>query len=163
MRLFVAVRPSEHACELLAAALGRPPDPRWHVTLAFLGEQPAAEPFDLTEVAARHAGFALRLEGGGTFHGRVLYAGLSGDTDTLTSLAEDVRRACRKAGATIERRRFHGHLTLKRGQGLKVPPALAEHRGPRWSVREVELVRSTLGGPVPATHEVLRTFPLAPT
>lgn len=162
MRLFVAVRPSEHACAALADALGRPADPRWHVTLVFLGEQSTAEPFDLAEVAARHAGFALRLEGGGTFHGRVLYAGLSGSTEALTALADDVRDACRRAGAEVERRPFHGHLTLKRGLRLTVPPALAEHRGPRWDVRDVELVRSTLGGPQPATHEVLARFPLGP-
>lgn len=162
MRLFVAVRPTERACVALAEALGRPADPRWHVTLAFLGEQPAAEPFDLTAAAARHGGFSLRLEGGGTFHGRVLFAGLSGDTEALGAVADDVRQACRDAGAEIESRPFHGHLTLARGQGLAVPPALQQHRGPRWHVHELELVRSVLGGPTPATHEVLARFPLGP-
>ena len=159
MRLFVAVRPTEQARTALARALRRPADPRWHVTLAFLGEQPAPEPFDLTAATAGHQGFSLRVEGGGTFHGSVLFAGLAGDTEALQHLAEDVRAACRDAGALIEDRPFHPHLTLARGKGLRVAPALREHRGPDWPVTEVELVRSVLGRR--ARHEVLARFPLA--
>jgi 2'-5' RNA ligase len=158
VRLFVAARPSAAACAALARSLGRPADPRWHVTLAFLGEQPAAEPFDLAEVARRHAPFTLRLESAGTFGGAVLWAGLGGDTGALRSLAVDVQQACREAGAELEVRPYHAHLTVARGRRLRVPARLRAHHGPDWTVQGVELVRSVLGPPT--THEVLAHFPL---
>lgn len=156
MRLFVAVRPSGPACAALAAAAGRPADPRWHVTLAFLGDRPDAEPLvtGLATAAAGHAPLALRLEGGGTFGGRVLWAGLGGQLEALAALADDVRRTLHVG----DPRPFHPHLTLARGTRLVVPAGVASHRGPRWQVREVELVRSRLGSR--PEHEVLARLPL---
>lgn len=156
MRLFVAVRPPAAALAQLAAALGRAPDPKWHLTLAFLGERPAADPLldPLQEVALAHPAFELFLRGGGTFGGRVLWVGVAGDADALRALADDVRRA---VGVT-EERPFRAHLTLARGRGLVVPADLAALEGQPWSVTEVELVRSVLG--TSAQHRPLRSFPL---
>lgn len=157
MRLFVAVRPPAAALAQLAAALGRRPDPKWHLTLAFLGERPATEPLldPLQEVALGHPVFELSLRGGGTFGGRVLWVGITGEMDALRALADDVRRA---VGVT-EERPFRAHLTLARGRGLVVPAGLAALEGQPWSVTEVELVHSILGRS--AQHQLLRSFPLA--
>lgn len=162
MRLFVAVRPSAAALTSLAGALGVAVDSRWHITLAFLGEQPAADPFlaPLSDVAGGSAAFELSLSGGLTFGARVLAASVTGDVEALSHLARDVQDACRSAGADVDDRPFRPHLTLARGRRLHVPAALAAHDGPPWRVDVVELVRSHLGRR--SEHEVLHRFPLRP-
>lgn len=154
MRLFVAVRPPPDACTALAGAAGRAADPRWHLTLAFLGDRPAAEPLlaPLAEAAARHPPFVLALTGGGTFGGRVLWAGVAGDLTPLAALAQDVREAV----DAVEERPFHPHLTLARGHRLAVPARLRQHVGEPWPVTELELVLSRS-----SVHEVLHRLPLA--
>ncbi len=150
----MAVRPPPDACTALAAALGQAPDPRWHVTLAFLGERPDADSLLslLAGVARQHAAFSLALQGGGTFGGPVLWAGLAGDLPALSALATDVQRVL----DAVEERPFHGHLTLARGRRLAVPAGLSAHVGEPWPVTEVELVRSHF-----SRHEVLARVPLA--
>jgi 2'-5' RNA ligase len=157
VRLFVAVRPPAAVRAQLAAALGRPVDRRWHLTLAFLGERPDAAPLAeaLTAVGRRHAPLALGLAGGGTFGRRVLWTGLSGDLSALTALAQDVRDAL----GVVEERPFRPHLTLARGNGLVVPAGLRGFASSGWKATEVELVRSHLGRT--AEHEVLHRAPLA--
>jgi 2'-5' RNA ligase len=151
MRLFVAVRPPAAVCAALAAAAARPVDPRWHVTLAFLGERPDAAPVveALDGLVQRHRAFTLALAGGGTFGGRVLWCGLSGELAALTALATDVRAAV--AGG--EDRPFRAHLTLARGRHLVVPTGLHGFASEPWEVNEVELVRSRLART--AEHAVL--------
>jgi 2'-5' RNA ligase len=156
LRLFAAVRPSVAAAEHLAAALGRDVDPRWHVTLAFLGEQPAADAFDLRPPASRHLPFPLALSGAARLGRSVVATGVRGDTRALAGLARDVQDTCRAAGAVLERRRWRPHLTVSR-DGV-VPAALWDYEGPAWTVTQVELVHSVLGRA--ATHEVLRAFRL---
>ncbi|MCW2598938.1 MAG: 2-5 ligase [Frankiales bacterium] len=160
MRLFVAVRPPTAVLESLAETLGREVDDRWHLTLAFLGEQPGPEAFrdPLADVAAHQPPLVLSLTGGQTFGGRVLSAAVTGDVPALQELALHVRDACRSAGADIEDRRFRPHLTLARGRGLSVPAALAAYQGPPWVVEGFDLVHSRLGRR--AEHAVLNSFPL---
>lgn len=155
MRLFVSVRPSSEAVEDLLRRV-RGPAERWHVTLAFLGEQPAAAPYDdaVADAVRGRGPFRLRLAGGGSF-GRATWAGVEGDVEALRALQADVTAACRAAGAELERRRYRPHLTVARG----IPPRVLDgYAGPEWVVQEVELVRSTLGAPV--VHEVLSRHPL---
>jgi 2'-5' RNA ligase len=160
VRLFVAVRPPAAALRSLAEALGLDVDDRWHLTLAFLGEQPDPEPFvrPLTEAALRSTPFPLALAGGQTFGGRVLSAAVAGDVAALDRLARDVQDACRRAGAELDARPFRPHLTVARGRGLQVPAALSSYEGPSWVVEQLELVHSHLGGR--ARHEVLARLPL---
>jgi len=155
LRLFVAVRPPAPACRHLADALGRDPDPRWHLTLAFLGEQPDPAAFDLGPAVAGLPPFRLALSGA-TRLGAVVATGVRGDTRALEALARRVQRACRDAGAVLERRRWRPHLTVARGGA--VPPALLDYEGPPWTVSEVELVRSVLSRH--AEHTVLTAFAL---
>lgn len=155
LRLFVAVRPPDPARQHLADALGRDPDPRWHLTLAFLGEQPDPGAFDLGPAVLGLPPFRLALSGM-TRIGGVVATGVRGDTHALETLARRVQRACRDAGAVLERRRWRPHLTVERGG--PVPAALLDYEGPPWTVSEVELVRSVLGRR--AEHTVLTTFAL---
>lgn len=154
----MAIRPPAEACAALAAAVRRAPDPRWHVTLAFLGEQSGPDAFliPLRQAVSGSTTLQLRLSGGLTFGGRVLSAGLAGDLAGLDALAAAVRQACRAAGAAVEDRPFRSHLTVARGRALTVPPALRDFEGRPWTVRQVELVRSRLGRR--AEHEVLHRF-----
>lgn len=155
MRLFVALRPPHDARTHLAAALGTAPVRDWHVTLAFLGEQPGPEPFDLTAVAARHPVQRLVLTGGVRF-GAALAAGVEDLGGDLAALALDVLERCAEAGVPRPERPFRPHLTV--GRGRRLPAALAGYRGPPFDVGEVELVLSLLVRPV--RHEVLQRYPL---
>ena len=163
MRLFVSLRPPPAATGHLARALAGLRTTRveqWHLTLAFLGEVPDAEPLrrGLAAAATTSAPLVLRLRGGGTFRGAgVLYAGVAGDLDGLHALAADVRAACRHAGLALDARPFRPHLTVAR----RLPPdpgVLAAYEGPSWTASELELVLSRSGRQV--EHEVLDRWSL---
>jgi 2'-5' RNA ligase len=161
VRLFVAVRPSPEAVADLRAQLPQWPSPpeRWHITLAFLGEVPDAEPVGSALAAALDGAPALQLllAGSGTFGRRTVWVGLDGELDGLQELARRVHAAARGAGVPLERRRFRPHLTVGRA-GRPDPTLLSGYRGPPWTASEVELVRSDLGRT--ATHTVIARFPL---
>jgi 2'-5' RNA ligase len=137
--------------EHLAAALGRDADPRWHLTLAFLGEQPDPNAFDLRDVAHAAQPFPLALSGAQRLGRSVVATGVRGDTRALERLAQAVQQACREAGAVLERTRWRPHLTVSRDS--TVPASLWDYEGPAWTVTEVELVHSLLGRR--AEHRVL--------
>ncbi|MCU7728355.1 RNA 2',3'-cyclic phosphodiesterase [Actinoplanes sp. KI2] len=192
MRLFVAAYPPPEVCDDLGlrleqlkvtAAASNGVNTRlarretWHVTLAFLGEVPDDRagdvPGTLQRVADgwRTAGSAapqLRLAGGGRFgRGRytVLWVGVDGDRDALTSLSRRVRRELKRDRLPFDDRRFNPHLTVAR-PGDRLAPAeveadraeLAGYRGPAWRVKTMVLVRSHLG-PTPR-YEHLGAWPL---
>lgn len=187
MRLFVAVYPSDEALEHFAGAVaglrlgaaaatgakvGLTDRPRWHLTLAFLGDvpegrRPDAESAVVSGVAAFRAAHPtpprVRLAGGGRFgRGRftVLWVGLAGDTEAFTALGRAVRRALRRHKLSFDGKPLRPHLTLARPGGRVSEADLAADRealdgyeGPAWTVGGVYLVRSHLG-PRPA-HEQL--------
>ena len=166
MRLFAAVLPPAHVLHDLAAevaelkklpgveALRWTGRPGWHFTLAFYGEVDEAAVPDLSarlERAARHTEpFSLTLRGGGQFgHGKVLWTGAAGGTDTLSLLADRAEAAARRAGIPMaEHRRYQPHLTLARGKeqvDARPYTALLEKFESRsWTVAELTLVRSNL-------------------
>lgn len=136
MSLFVAAWPGPEATGRLAAALGpelttrrilRAPAvadgprvvvrtegaTRWHVTLAFLGEEPDAGAVSERLAASRLGPARAVIDGASTwFAGGVLVLPVSG----LDRLAGEVRRAL--AGALpASTRPFVGHLTLARRRG----------------------------------------------
>jgi 2'-5' RNA ligase len=120
-------------------------DPRWHVTLAFLGE---AEPIDLSVV--EHPPLTLRLAGSVRL-GKVAAVGVTGDVAGLRELARTVADVC----GVDEDRPYRPHLSVGR---WPAPADLAGYVGPDWRADEVALVRSTLGRPV--VHEVLQRWGL---
>ncbi|HET6855567.1 MAG TPA: RNA 2',3'-cyclic phosphodiesterase [Streptomyces sp.] len=166
MRLFAAVLPPAGAVDELGLAVDRlqalpgadglrwTARAGWHFTLAFLGEVddallPGIEE-RLGRAAARHEPFELRIDSGGHFGQRALWAGASGGLDAMRRLAERADAAARRAGVAMEEHRtYRAHLTLARsptGEADLKPyvEALGGFTGTGWTVGELALVRSNL-------------------
>ncbi|HEY9409683.1 MAG TPA: RNA 2',3'-cyclic phosphodiesterase [Jiangellaceae bacterium] len=143
----------------------------WHITLAFYGEVHDASVAELTErlarAAARYEPIEVRVTGAGRFSRAVLWAGVRGDVARLSRLAASTAAAGRRAGVTVdEYRTYRPHLTLARSsRQADLRPYvrdLAEYDGPRWTIDQVALVRSHLGGGEGrrARYETVATFPM---
>lgn len=170
MRLFAALFPDDGAVRELERAV-RPlrredaqgvrgvrwtPVAGWHLTLAFYGEVPDELVPELrqrlTAVAAGVTAPTLRLAGGGRFGDRALWAGVDGDTESLTALAT----AARDTGTALgllpdERPGYVPHLTValaRRGARTALAPyaeRLDAFAGRPWAAGELVLVRSETG------------------
>lgn len=131
----------------------------WHVTLAFLGDVPRARFAGLIGALGPVLDGAppttLQLAGAGRFgrrRPRVLWAGVGGDVDALSVVADRLAAAARHAGVPVEDRALVPHLTLGRWSGTTpADPQLTEafvgEHGPAWPISEVVLWRSPLGRP----------------
>ena len=92
-----------------------------HLTLKFLGAQPAAAVEPIAEamsgIASRHRSFALRVAEVGAFpnfrRARVVWIGVARDP-RLELLHHDVEVECEKLGFELEGRAFRPHVTLAR-------------------------------------------------
>jgi len=178
MRLFAAVDPPDDAVADLERSLRRKgtdlrwvPATQWHITTAFYGEVSPESAEDLRErlerAAARTAPLSLQITGAGCFPrrpnaARVLWAGLAGDLDELSRLADRCVASGRRCGITMEKRNFHAHLTLAR---TRTPTDLSgrlsdlwSYEGPTWTAETLRLVRSTLGAEV--RHETIAEWSL---
>ena len=135
MRLFVAIQLSDKMKDALTAAQdelydrgvrGRfTSEENLHITLAFIGEYPDAEPVLDALSAVTFAPFEIALEGMGCF-GDLCWAGLA-QSVALETLARRVRRALAEAGIPFDRKRFAPHVTLIRKAsgklpGIRIPP-----------------------------------------
>ena len=166
MRLFVAVRPSTEAADVLDR-LPRPVAPRvrwlprsqWHVTLRFLGDADPGEaaaalgavPWGEVAPVDVMLGPATALLGGAV----VMIPAAGGD-----DLAARMIAATRNVGQPPEDRPFVGHLTLGRFRDEPPPGAIGSPVSTSFRADEVLLVASrTL--PEGAVHEVVARFPLA--
>ena len=186
MRCFVAIALPAAVRELMGRvqdALRRADaDVKWvefenlHLSLKFLGdvdEEPLSTlKGSLSVEALRWPAMKLTYGGVGTFpdHGtpRVVWAGCSGDLETLAALAGAVERAAELVGVPRERHPFVAHLTLgrvKSERNLKqLRAAIANQASvPLGSsdVKEFVLYKSTLSNKGP-TYEALAGFPLKP-
>jgi 2'-5' RNA ligase len=167
-RLFVAVVPPPEVLEDLeefAEPRRSRDDPltwsdprRWHLTVAFLPAADEDRYYDLVEGLTAAAGrcqpFRLSISGAGTFpdptRATVLWAGVSGEVEKLSEVAARSRTAAARAGIGVDGSRFQPHLTLARMK----PPVEATrwlrtfelYQGPEWTVTDIELVESRLGG-----------------
>ena len=158
-RLFVALWPPDNVVEQVAAAIPRDltqlrwqPAPRWHVTLAFLGDRSPRKELGRFEALRLPPAEPLHLRGAGTF-GPVLWLGVEGGW--LTDLARVVG-----AAFDVRERRFRGHLTLARArttparrEETEAARRLSSFTSSPWTPDLLTLVRSTLG-PSPA-YEVI--------
>ncbi|MDF6017075.1 RNA 2',3'-cyclic phosphodiesterase [Streptomyces sp. JH34] len=171
VRVFVALAPPDRAKDELAREL-RPaydthPDVRWnriedwHITLAFLGEVPAAAVAvlrpPLARLAAGHEPPRLTLRGSGIFDDRVLWTGVDGDLDELHMLAADVRTAVKSCGVAYVDRPLRPHLTLARARRgdrssmAEIAGGIAGFDGHPWPAGRLHLVGSNAGrsrGPI---------------
>lgn len=170
MRLFLAINlPPVVRQEVEAATAGlrdAVPDLAWvdearlHLTLKFLGEQPA-ECVDgvraaLASVAGRHRELVIALEGVGAFpnfrRARVVWLGVTQDP-RLELLHHDVEVACERLGFEVDGRPFRPHLTLARvrhalpEERLRLLSRAAKQTRYRtdFVVRSIDLMESTPG------------------
>jgi RNA 2',3'-cyclic 3'-phosphodiesterase len=170
VRLFLAINPLpdvrraviEATSQLRDAAPGLAwvDEPRLHLTLKFLGEQPetAVAPLAdaLDRVAARHRAFAVEVEEVGAFpnfrRARVVWMGVHREP-RLELLHHDVEVACEQLGFALEGRAFRPHLTLARVRDRATEPELrALSRASRritfaatTEVRSIDLMQSVAG------------------
>jgi RNA 2',3'-cyclic 3'-phosphodiesterase len=125
----------------------RVPDHNLHLTLLFLGDQPAERVGDIETAAAGVAGRActLCLDRIGWFPGARV-AWLGGDAPLpLMQLVEDLGSAVKPLGLRFDERRFRPHVTLYRQVSRR--PGLRAIEPLEWPAREFVLVESRPGQP----------------
>ena len=173
VRVFVSVGLSAKAREALADAVGRirrevPEGIQWakpggmHLTLKFLGNIPSNGVSPLLDrvrdVARANPAFPLELTGLGMFPNRrrprVLWAGVGGDLDALSSLQQSAEDAINLLGYAPERTPFRPHVTLGRprrnvsdAQLARIGNVVSELAPPApvsWRVECVDVMRSEL-------------------
>src|SRR3954454_17616978 len=161
-RLFVAVWPSEEACDHVRSLprdgwvnVRWTPQSNWHITLAFLGDA------DIDDVSARlgredlppakaEGGARMRVMGGGS---------LVVPVEGLDELAGAVR--ARVLSGAVAAQPFRGPLTVGRSIGKR--PISGKSRTGQvlapiaFDVKEIALVQSTLA-PQGARYDTVRTF-----
>lgn len=133
-----------------------------HLTLKFLGDASTSQldaiRAGLAQAVARHATFEMSIQGLGCFPNlarpRVLWVGVTGDTQSLRSLQASVEHAIAPLGFPTEERGFNPHLTLGRtSQGASRDDTaligkVAQERDlgqlVSWQVDSVSLMRSQL-------------------
>jgi 2'-5' RNA ligase len=179
VRLFAAVDPPPDEVAAFAAVLGSqdtrlryvPPE-QWHLTTAFYGEVPERHVDELTDrlgrATAKSPALTLQLSGVGTFprqaaRAKVLWAGVTGDTDDLSRLADRCIAAGRRIGLAMEDRAYRPHFTIARARRDTVDlratvDAMSAYVGGLFTVTTLRLVKSTLGSQV--VHETLADLPL---
>ena len=151
MRLFIAILlPDEMKTALIEAQNAMyerglrgnySPEENLHLTLAFIGDFPAAEPVLDALSTVTFTPFALTLEGIGRF-GDLWWAGLR-DSAALNAVARRVRRALAGKNIPFDRKRFSPHITLVRkasrdAAGIGIEPA-------SMKVEAISLMRSDRG------------------
>jgi 2'-5' RNA ligase len=164
-RLFFACWPDEDVRSRLIARRGliegisgrRVPDHNLHLTLLFLGNQPAGGlPALLAAIdAASAAGFTLILDRFGWFAGAKV-AWLGGPApEAARELVGQLLEIATEKDLRFDHRPFHPHVTLFRRVACRPefpePPALA------WPIKELALIESIPSRP----YQVLRTWPLS--
>lgn len=177
MRLFIAIdTPKEvkdelqKSAELLRESCDRGSFPRrenYHITLAFLGEQPGSRARDL--IAAMDCCgtgfFAITIGGFGEFGnagGAVVWRGIE-DSGELRRLHRELAEQLRLRNFEVERREFKPHLTMARGVILKEGVRLADlsHRVEpvSFTATKMTLMRSELtSGGANYTHLYEKVF-----
>lgn len=178
IRAFIALSLPENLRSQLAVTQyllpgGRPVAPEcFHVTLAFLGEQPEDRLADVDAALSLISvpAFTLELGALGVFGGdkpRSVHAALASEP-LLERLQAKVVRAVADCGVRLSHRRFTPHVTLRRyapGEGSAaalahaigaIPPTLPP---PRFAVDHFSLMRSRLRPQGPAYDELAR-YPL---
>jgi len=151
MRLFIAINLSEPMKTALVNAQNEmydrgvrgnyTPEENLHLTLAFIGEVPDAEPVLEALSSVSFAPFELCLEGMGCF-GDLRWAGMRKSLP-LAMLARKIRHALAEGGIPFDRKRFSPHITLLRRARGDMPGIRLD--GASMTVDAVSLMRSDRG------------------
>ena len=151
MRLFVAVELSDEMRGALIEAQNRmydrgvrgsfTPEENLHLTLAFIGEYPEAQPVVDALSAVSFSAFPLALDGLGCF-GDLWWSGMR-PSPALDALARRVRRALAEQDIPYDRKRFSPHVTLLRKAKGAVPPLRLQ--SVEMTVEAFTLMRSDRG------------------
>ena len=151
MRLFLAINLTDGMKDALAAAQDAMVDrgmrgnytreENMHLTLAFIGEYPDADPVLDALTTVSFTPFEIALEDLGCF-GDLWWAGLS-ESAPLTALVRRVRRALAENDIPFDRKRFSPHITLLRKASGKMPGIRI--RPASMTVTAVSLMRSERG------------------
>jgi 2'-5' RNA ligase len=154
-RLFFAVWPDASgrasiaslACQAARAAGGRATAAdKIHLTLAFLGEQPADRVLALQRLAGgiRAPAFVLTLDEIGCFRRTgITWLGASTPQSGLVALHAELRVALQTGGFPVDERPYAPHLTLARRSKTSIQRRLPEPIV--WPVSAFALVASDLG------------------
>jgi len=171
-KLFFALWPTDDIRTVLEAASrsvlrtssGRAvPARHYHVTLAFLGDQPAEQVDRLTAMASvAPPAFELVLDRLGHWRrSQVLWIGPRECPAGLTVLVGQIRTKLEVLGISHDRRDFRPHLTLARKvrtlPELEAPPAV------HWPVSDFVLVESVAAPDGPAYEVIHRFAPDSPS
>ena len=149
---------------------------QFHLTLRFLGNVPAERLPELTDALRALASglpvLNLRAERVGCFphlrFPRVLWVWVHDDAEQLPVLQRSIESAVEKFAESKTDKKFTGHVTIARINGIKRPEAeslakqmhaMTERFFGEWAANEVKLMRSELlkSG---AIHKVLAACPL---
>ena len=180
MRALVAVSPPPEVREALVSAARELPvvgKVRWvrpenvHLTLKFLGDVSKDDLLGgvaeaLEAVRGRHEPFEAEPSGFGAFpsagKARILWVGIDEGSDRLRALARDVEASLEPLGFEREDRSYIPHLTLGRARARPVVVEATELPStvPSFTVRNMELVQSVLGG-AGVTYSKLATYTLS--
>lgn len=150
---------------------------QFHLTLRFLGNVEASRVLELTSVlrdaCSSFPALGLRAERIGCFPGlrypRVVWVWVHDDVQQLGLLQRMTESAVGKFAENGAEKKFTGHVTIGRINGIKRPQtealaklahSMTERRFGEWTATEVKLMRSELSQSG-AVHSVLSTFPLA--
>ena len=151
MRLFISINLSEEMKDALITAQNELYDrgvrgnftseENMHLTLAFIGEYPDAEPILEALSGVSFTPFEIALEGMGCF-GDLWWAGIK-ESAPLTAVVRRVRRALAENDIPFDRKRFSPHITLLRKASGKMPGIRI--RPVFMTVNAVSLMRSDRG------------------
>ena len=112
-----------------------------HLTLAFIGEYPDAQPVLDALSALSFPPFDISLEGLGCF-GDLWWAGIS-ESAPLFSVVRRVRRVLAESDIPFDRKHFSPHITLIRRASGKMPEIRLQPAA--MTVRTISLMRSDRG------------------
>ena len=151
MRLFIAINLSDAMKDSLISMLNAlydrgvrgnyTPEENLHLTLAFIGEYPDAQPVLDALSAVTFRPFELSLEGMGRF-GDLWWAGMR-ESAPLDAVVRRIRRALAESGIPFDKKRFRAHITLIRKASGDLPgrsPSPAS-----MTVDTISLMRSDRG------------------
>ena len=163
-RIFFACWPSDQIREALVqrrrliegVSRRQVPDHNLHLTLLFLGNQPASRLEEIQSVAGdiSSRSFAFNLDHFGWFRGARV-AWLGGEAPAAArELVDALSRAMGDLGLNFDSRPFHPHVTLfrqvRQRPDFPHPPPLA------WPISEFALIESISSKP----YQVLRKWPV---